>query len=183
MGRPTSVERPITTARSPESAAPAARRSSITPAGVQGATASGAPWASRPAFTGCSPSTSFSERELEQDAVDGRLGVELREHRGQHLRGGVGRERVVKGEDPHLSGRLALSAHVKLGGRIVTYEDGGESRLYPVFGPQPPGLLAHALAHARCDSPPVYHPRLARRRRRHRLGPAARAAHRRLSGA
>ena len=46
--------------RAPSSSTPAWRSSSITPAGVQGRPAPGMPWASRPALSGVSPSTSLA---------------------------------------------------------------------------------------------------------------------------
>ena len=60
-GFPTRPDRPSTTARVPSSSTSAWASSSMTPRGVQG-TRPGRPCASSPAFTGVSPSTSFSGR-------------------------------------------------------------------------------------------------------------------------
>ena len=62
IGFPTMLERPTITACLPEGSTPERKSIWITPAGVHGASTSGAPVARRPTFTGWKPSTSFPGR-------------------------------------------------------------------------------------------------------------------------
>ena len=133
----------------------------MTPAGVQ-ATSASRPCISRPALVGRQPVHVLGrvdqrrqlgvvqvvgQRQLEQDAVDARVGVQLGDQRRQVLARHVATRLVVEGLDAHLGAVLALHAHVDGRGRVVAHQHGGQAR---ASGPRtrwPP----YALAHGRRD--------------------------------
>ena len=97
-GLPTRIERPITTARAPSSAAPASLSSSITPAGVHGDHRLRAPLHQQPGVDGREAVDVLGrvdqrdelvlvevvgQRELQQDAVDALVGVQVAQQPGE----------------------------------------------------------------------------------------------------
>ena len=147
-GRPTRSERPTTTASAPCSGTSWRRSSSITPAGVHGRSP-GRPWASRPADSGVSPSTSLPRRdqrgqrlavdlprrrELEQDPGHALGGGELAQQRLDLLVGGVLRQPVVEAHDPDLGRRLLLVADVDGGSGIVADQHRRQPRRQVALG-------------------------------------------------
>ena len=152
IGRPTRIERPITTASAPSSSTPDRSRISTTPAGVQGispATGSrrveleGLPYADPPLCEQARVDGRQSvdvlarrdlrqhdglidvvgKRHLDEDAVDLGVAIELGDERDELGLGDVGRELVVDRADPGLLAGLALVADVDVGGRVVADED------------------------------------------------------------
>ncbi len=164
IGRPTIVDRPTIRARAPSSATPACDNNRITPAGVQG-TIAGSPMASRPTFSGWKPSTSFpgsiastiacggmcgEQRQLDQDAVHRRVGVELRDLGDQRLFAGVGRQPDGARGEPGGGRRAVLAAHVDRACRIVAdqhhRETGTERQRGNLFGHSGSQVLRHAFS-------------------------------------
>ena len=103
------------------------------PSGVQG-TSAGRPEASRPALTGWKPSTSLAgsmasstalrvdllgQRQLHQDAVHGRIGVELLHQRQQFGLADAVRQAVIERAHAGLDRDLGLAADIGLARRIV----------------------------------------------------------------
>ena len=138
--------------------------------GVHG-TRRGLPWASSPALSGVSPSTSFSGTISEVISSASRWAgsgswsrmpltaascVEGAQQPPQLLGRGRGVQLVVDRGDAHLLARLALHAHVHVRGGVVAHQDRGQARVGP-RGAQVAHLGSHALAHARRHRPAVDH--------------------------
>ena len=68
------------------------------------------------------------QRQLDQDAVDLGIGVELVDQGQQFGLGGAGRQVVIEGFDAHFLGRTALVAHVHGRGRVATHQHHGQAR-------------------------------------------------------
>ena len=140
IGLPTMFERPMTTASRPDRSCFTDFASIIEPTGVHGASAR-SPIDRRPTLTGWKPSTSFAgsissstllavdllgQRQLHQDAVDVRIGVELGDELEQHLLGRVLGKLVLERLHADLDGLRGLVAHVDLACRILADEHHGE---------------------------------------------------------
>ena len=96
-----------------------------------------------PTFSGWKPSTSLrgsmrwispvasrrsGQRQLHQDAVDLRVGVEAVDQGQQFVVAGVGRQVVVDRADAHFLRRTAFVAHIDAGGRIVADQHHRQAR-------------------------------------------------------
>ena len=140
-GFPTMLLRPITTAFAPASSTPYSSSSSSTPSGVPG-TWAGVPARSSPPFNGWMPSTSFSgsialitrpssmsvrQRQLDEDAVDRIVRVQLGDEREQLLFARRSGQAQIARLDPDLERRLVLQSDVDLRGRVVSDEHGREA--------------------------------------------------------
>ena len=136
-GLPTMSLRPITTAFAPSSSTPYSSSSASTPSGVPG-TCAGVPARSRPALTGWKPSTSLTgstaritrpssmlagQRQLDEDAVDRVVGVQLGdERRAARPRSSSSGRRRSRASIPTSSVALCFMPDVDVGGRIVADE-------------------------------------------------------------
>ena len=67
------------------------------------------------------------KRELEQDPIDGFVGVEARDQLDQLFLGDVGRQRMVKRLHPDFMSVAPLAGDIDTGSRVVTNQDGGEA--------------------------------------------------------
>ena len=144
MGLPTMALRPTITARWPASGTPL-RLQQLDDAGAASPARSRArPSQRRPTLTGWKPSTSLAgamrsstrrswicgrQRELDQDAVDRVVGVELVDEREQLAprRASAGR-RSVRLSHADLGAALHLALDVDVRGRVVADQHGGEPR-------------------------------------------------------
>jgi hypothetical protein len=72
------------------------------------------------------------QRQLDEDAVDGRIGVEADDKRLDLGLGRVGGQAVVEGDHAGLARRLHLGGDVDVAGGIVADEHGGQPRRSPV---------------------------------------------------
>jgi hypothetical protein len=77
------------------------------------------------------------QRQLDEDAVDGRIGVEADDKRLDLGLGRVGGQAVVEGDHAGLARRLHLGGHIDVAGRIVADQHGSEARRAAVSGVQP----------------------------------------------
>ena len=143
MGRPTRFERPTTTQWFPAGSCPVRRSISTTPLGVQGASTSPAPVARRPTLRGWKPSDVLGgvdghqharlvdlggERELNQNAVNSRVCIELVHEREQLGFRSVGRQGDLAGVEAELAGIPIFHAHVDLARGIIANEHCRETR-------------------------------------------------------
>ena len=144
-GLPTMSLRPITTAFAPCSSTSYSSSSASTPSGVPG-TCAGVPASSRPAFSGGMPSTSLTgsigadhtalvdpvrQRQLDEDPVDGVVGVQLGDEREQLLLARRRRQAQIARLDPDLERRLVLQPDVDVRGGIVADEHRREADRAP----------------------------------------------------
>jgi hypothetical protein len=67
------------------------------------------------------------QRQLDQDAVDLGIGIELVDQLQQLAFSGAGRHVVIESLDAHLLRRTALVAHVHGAGRVAAHQDHGQS--------------------------------------------------------
>jgi hypothetical protein len=70
----------------------------------------------------------LGQRQLHQDAVDGRVGVQLAHQPFHFLLRGGSRELVAEALHAHLDAVFALHADVSLGRRVFAHEHGGQAR-------------------------------------------------------
>ena len=136
------LERPTTTASMPASEACTVLASMTQPSGVHG-TSAGKPLASRPTLSGWKPSTSLAgsmaamtfcgsiclrQRQLHQDAVDRRVGIELGDQLEQFGFARALRQLAVERMHAGFGHRLGLVADIDLARRIFADQHHRDAR-------------------------------------------------------
>ena len=167
------LERPITTASSPSSDGCTVFARMTQPSGVQGASA-GRPADRRPALIGMEAVDILGridrgehllridlrgQRQLHQDAVHDRIGVEPPDQRQQFGLAGRLRQAVIERAHAAADGRLGLAGDIDLARRVVADQHHREPRHQAAVARQPMRRVRDLAAQLRRDRLAVDDPR------------------------
>ena len=95
----------------------------------------------------------LGQRQLEEDAVDRRIGVDLPDRLRQLGLGAAGGKEEIARGDADVVGRALLVADVDLGGGVLADEDDGERGLHPGRGRESGHSGLHLGQDLRRDGP------------------------------